>query len=331
MKEKNLENKILVTGGMGYIGSHVVNKLISAGYKPIIVDDLSNSFEQFFAGTEFINVDLKNFVALETVFLTHKFLAVIHLAAAISVTESTINPLKYYQNNLLASINLFTLMKKYQVKNLIFSSTAAVYGDVETNSINEQQTLKPINPYGNSKSMVEMICQDLAKANQLNCFVLRYFNVAGADLEHNLFKNSKAPLTHLIPSLNQAIYQNLPFYIFGTNYPTPDKTAIRDYVHIIDLAEAHLLALNYLLTNQFQNKFEVVNVGSGTGFSVEEIVQVANKLHNNKINVQYYDKRLGDPAILRADISKIIRILNWKPKYTIIDMIKSDYDAKYIQ
>ena len=310
--------KILVTGGAGYIGSHFVKLAGEKGFDIQVIDNLySGNKEAVLYGK--LNVfDIEETEKVESLLKDFKPDVVIHFAAYIEVAESVENPYKYYENNTFKTAKFFKTLIENNVKNVIFSSTAAVYGIPEKVPVKEDAPLKPINPYGQSKAFVEKMLEDFSKAYGLNYISLRYFNVAGADPEGKIGQSYKNP-THLITrALKTAKGEYEKLYIYGTDYPTKDGTAIRDYIHVMDLVEAHLDALNYLLETK---KSDVFNLGYGRGYSVKEIVDTAKKITGIDFKTEETDRRPGDPPILIADSEKAKKILNWKPKYDDIEFI----------
>ena len=321
---------ILITGGAGYIGSHTVLNLIEkTDYKIIIFDNLENGHIETINTLLKINPDniifekgdLRNIKDIENVFNKYSIDGVIHFAAFALVEESVQNPSKYYRNNIYGTLNLLDTMIKHNVKKIVFSSTCATYGDiVEQTPIDEKHPRNPINPYGYSKLAVERIMDDYDKAYKLKSIRLRYFNVAGAD-EKGRIGEWHEPETHLIPNILKA-NDNKVFTIFGNDYETRDGTCIRDYVNVLDLAEAHRLAFEYLLK---ENKTDVFNIGTGEGYSVKEVFEACERVLNKKIPVEIKGRRAGDPAVLYADIGKVKNILNWKPEKSLEESIKSAY------
>ena len=318
---------ILITGGAGYIGSHVLKALLEKNSDKITVID------NFYSGSrdalvalesvgkfEFIKCDLADSDLLEEIFSTHKFDAIIHFAAYIEVFESMQNPLKYYLNNTANTANLINLALKFGVKKFIFSSTAATYGEPENGIVCENSPQNPINPYGNSKLMSEQILKDAAAANSDFKFgILRYFNVAGASLD-GLIGQNYPNATHLIKVATQTITgKRANMSIFGRDYDTKDGTCIRDYIHIEDLADAHLAVLDYL----DDNDSDIFNVGYGHGFSVLEVINMAKKISGVDFEVMDAPRRLGDPAILIADSSKLRDLTSWKRKKDSLETIIS--------
>ena len=311
---KNLKLTILVTGGAGYIGSHVVKQLIEyTNHDIIILDNLSTGHQSTIdklyeilgdsdQKLKFIKADLSNFNIIDEIFKNNQFDAIIHFAASIVVPESVINPLKYYMNNTVNTTNLVKTATKYNVNKIIFSSTAAVYGEPTVKDINEDINLLPINPYGWSKRMSEQVIQDTEFANSNFKYVIfRYFNVAGADIQ-NRIGQSFPNATHLIKVASQtALGKRDKMAIYGDTYDTPDGTCIRDYIHIDDLAFAHIMALEYLE----ENSSNIFNVGYGEGFSVKEVINTMKKVSGVDFRVDNEAKRAGDPAILISNNEKI--------------------------
>ncbi len=309
---------VLITGGAGYIGSHACKKLKKNGFTPISLDNLSEGYETFVKWGPFVKADLNDKIALDKTFKKYQPIAVMHFAANAIVSESMKDPQKYYTNNVSGTINLLNAMLENNVKNIIFSSTCATYGMPKYTPICEKHSNLPISPYGSSKHMIEQILKDYDKAYGLKYIILRYFNAAGADFDAEIGEDHKLE-THLIPlvidtALN--IYDNLSIY--GKDFDTKDGTAIRDYIHVEDLADAHLKALTYLLNN---NQSDIFNLGSEKGYSVLEIIQNIEAILNIKIPITYKPKRLGDPPVLFADSSKAKNILNWQARYSDLETI----------
>ncbi len=314
--------KILVTGGAGYIGSHVVKQLgESAKHNITVLDSLITGFQDSILYGNFIKADLSDFEEIEDIFKEESFDAVIHFAASLIVPESVHDPLKYYLNNTANTANLIRLCVKYKVNKFIFSSTAAVYGEPEMDKVpvDENSETSPINPYGNSKLMSEIILKDSAIAHDdFNYIALRYFNVAGASVDGRIGQSTKNA-THLIKvAAESALGKRSRMCIFGDNYPTEDGTCIRDYIHIEDLADAHLKALEYLKEHKTS---EVFNCGYGHGFSVKEVLETMKKVSGVDFGVDIVDKREGDPAILISDNQKIRHKMQWEPKYDDLSLI----------
>ena len=316
---------ILVIGGAGYIGSHTVKLLIDMGYNVIIYDNLSKGHKEV---ADILNVklivgDLGDRQKLKEVFETEKIDIVMHFEAFIEVGESVIDPGKYYENNVAKVINLLNQMVESNIKYFVFSSTAATFGEPVEETISETHPQKPINPYGMSKLMVEHILKDFEKAYNLKSVILRYFNAAGADIE-GMIGESHSPESHLIPLVMQAakgVRDSIKIY--GTDYDTFDKTCIRDYIHVYDLALAHILSMEKMVS---ENTSQDYNLGNGTGYSVREIIDTVKKVSNVDFKVVEEQRRAGDPAILIANPTKIISNLNFKAKYNLDDIIKSAWE-----
>lgn len=310
---------ILVVGGAGYIGSHLVKELIEKE-EVVVLDNLSTGHrEAVDIRAIFVEGDLGNEEDLQKVFSEYPIKAVMHFAAYSLVGESVVDPLKYYQNNVAATITLLNVMLKYNVKNFIFSSTAATYGIPDVEIIDEQTKTAPINPYGHSKLMIEQILADFSKAYGLHYVVLRYFNAAGAH-ESAVIGESHNPESHLIPIiLQQLLGQREKVSVFGSDYNTNDGTCIRDYIHVTDLASAHILALVALLTEK--KSAEVYNLGNGLGYSVKEVIGTCEKVAGIKANVEMTDRRAGDPARLVASSHKIFSELGWKAERNLEKII----------
>jgi len=311
--------RILVTGGAGYIGSHVVKMLGEKGYEVLTYDNLSTGNRWAVLHGDLVVADLADGDALGRVLRTFKPEAVMHFAAAIVVPESVRDPLKYYGNNTVNTCNLLRAMRGHGVNSFIFSSTAAVYGLATEISITERSRLDPINPYGTSKMMTEMVLKDLAFADSRFRYVsLRYFNVAGADPAGKIGQAYK-DATHLITRAVKTAKGEFPkLQIYGTDYPTPDGTCIRDYIHVNDLAEAHILALGYLGD---KDRSEIFNLGYGHGYSVREVVEAARKVTGIDFPVEETGRREGDPPSLVADSTRAKRELDWRPRYDNLELI----------
>ena len=319
---------ILVTGGAGYIGSHTVLNFLNKGYEIVVIDNLENGHIETIntlkqiGNIHFVKGDLRNLDDVEAVFSNYQIDTVIHFAGFIQVEESVRNPEKYYKNNVLASINLFNTMVQHNVQKIVFSSSAAVYGEPVYTPIDEKHPKKPLNPYGENKSKVEEILKDYDSKYNLKSICLRYFNVAGADSLSRIGEWHE-PETHLIPNILKSIFEkDKTFKIFGTDYDTFDGTCIRDYVNVEDLAEAHYLAYLYLKDN---NKSEIFNLGTENGSSVKEVFETVEEITGKKINVELTERRLGDAAILLANSSKAKEILKWSPEHSLEDSIKTAY------
>jgi len=310
--------RILVTGGAGYIGSHVVKALGQRKHEILVYDNLSTGHEWAVLYGRLIKGDLSDKFFLDKVIKEFKPDAIMHFAAFIQVEESVREPLKYYRNNTVNTLNLLEAMKENGVKNFIFSSTAAVYGIPEKIPVNEDAPLNPINPYGSSKVAVERILNDLSQTSDFNYVSLRYFNVAGADPEGRIGQVYKEA-THLITrALKTAKGVVDKLQIFGTDYPTPDGTCIRDYIHVDDLALAHLITLDYLLST---GKSRVLNCGYGYGYSVKEVVETVKKITSVNFRTEEISRRPGDPPVLVADSSRLKSELNWSPIHADLEYI----------
>ncbi len=308
----------MVVGGAGYIGSHMVNLLCRKGIEVTILDNLSSGHRDAVLGGAFVHGDLADVQILNTLFCRNKFDGVMHFASHIQVGESVIEPAKYYHNNLTCTLNLLDVMCAHDVKCFIFSSTAAIFGEPQQIPIDENHPKNPINPYGRTKWMVEQILADYDKAYSLKSISLRYFNAAGADPQGNIGERHN-PETHLIPLVLQAASGKRPHItVFGRDYETPDGTCIRDYIHVEDLCQAHLLALERLLDGAPST---VYNLGNGNGFSVQQVIDAVNRVSGRSIPVVEGDRREGDPARLIADSARAISELGWKPQYTDLDII----------
>ncbi len=309
---------ILVVGGAGYIGSHTNKELNRRGYQTLIYDNLVYGHKESVKWGKLEVGDLAEEEHLERIFQENPIDAVLHFAAYAYVGESVAKPAKYYKNNVCNTIQLLDIMRKYQVNHIIFSSTCATYGVPDKMPITEDMPQKPVNPYGATKWMVERILEDYRKAYGINYCCLRYFNAAGADPEGELGE-SHMPETHLIPLiLDAASGKRESISIFGTDYPTKDGTCIRDYIHVSDLADAHIQALEYLIKGGESSCF---NLGNGNGDSVQHVIEVAKQVTGRKIKVKEEKRRAGDPPILIGSAKKAAKILGWEPKYAEIETI----------
>jgi UDP-glucose 4-epimerase len=310
--------KILVTGGAGYIGSHVVNALGENGHDVIVFDNLSTGHDWAVLYGKLEVGNLEDSSHLYDVINTSRPDAVMHFAASIQVDESVREPLKYYRNNVANTLNLLEAMDRNGIRNFIYSSSAAVYGTPDKLLLDESVPLHPINPYGASKAMVETVLGDIARTSDLRYIALRYFNVAGADPEARIGQ-AYLDATHLITrALKTALGDFTKLSIFGTDYPTPDGTCIRDYIHVVDLANAHLLVLDYLMETK---KSDVMNCGYGRGFSVREVVAAAKKVTGINFTVEDAPRRAGDPPQLVADSTKLRGMTGWQPLYDDLEFI----------
>jgi UDP-glucose 4-epimerase len=314
------ENKptILVTGGAGYIGSHAALELQRAGYEVIILDNLVYGHRDLVENVlkcQFIVGDMGDRELLDRIFSTHNIEAVMHFAAYCYVGESVTHPAKYYRNNVLNTMTLLEAMLAANVRKFVFSSTCATYGVPDTIPILETASQKPITPYGASKLMVEQIIQDFHQAYDLQFVIFRYFNAAGAD-PGGLLGEDHSPETHLIPLVLQTLLgMRESVSILGTDYPTPDGTCIRDYIHVTDLANAHILGLEHLLEG---GNSEIFNLGNGSGFSVREVIQATQDVTGREVKAIESDRRPGDPPVLVGSSAKASKILGWSPNYADI-------------
>jgi UDP-glucose-4-epimerase GalE len=309
---------VLVAGGAGYIGSHTVKELLGDGFEVIIFDNFSTGREELLVGGEVIRGDLMDKETIQTTFQSHDIQAVLHFASFIQVGESYINPQKYYRHNLISSLNLLEVMLENEVKNFIFSSSAAVYGDPETIPIPESHPLNPVNPYGQTKLILETVLQDYQRAYGLKFISLRYFNAAGADPEGQLGEMHD-PETHLIPNILLFLLgKKKDFELYGTDFDTPDGTAVRDYIHVTDLAQAHVLALKKLVSS---DQCAFINLGANKGYSVLDVIKKTEEVTGRKIAYNTQPRRKGDPAVLLASKEKAERILGWTLRHSSIESI----------
>ncbi len=321
-KEKTVNGPVLVTGGAGYIGSHVVRQLSEAGYRVVVFDNLSTGFrDALIHGEELIVADLADLRAIDRVFARHAIKTVLHFAASIVAPESVEKPLKFYGNNTRNTMSLLAACVRFGVKRFIFSSTAAVYGIPEDGTAEEESPTIPINPYGTSKLMSEWMLRDVARAHGLRYAALRYFNVAGADPASRMGQRTPEA-THLIKvCCEAALGLRKEVCIFGTDYTTPDGTGIRDYIHVEDLAAAHLAAMRYLDQG---NESATVNVGYGKGSSVREVVKIAHEVTAAPFPVREASRRPGDPPVLVAKADRIRQMFDWKPQHDDLRTIVND-------
>jgi len=309
--------RILVTGGAGYIGSHTVLQLVDQGYDVVVVDSLIRGYRDAVDPKLLREVDLHDGPALDAVFAETPVDAVIHFAAFISVGESMQKPEIYFNNNTNGSVSLFSAMHRAGVKHAVFSSTAAIFGTPGVSPIAETVPHAPINPYGESKLMTEHVLDWFDKIYGLQAIALRYFNASGADPKGRAGERHD-PETHLIPLLLRAAQTGTPVTLFGEDYPTPDGTCIRDYVHVTDLAQAHILAVENLMKGGPSNRF---NVGTGTGFSIRQVMDSVERVTGKKVPYTVGPRREGDPPELVADSSKLKATLGWKPEFAELDRI----------
>lgn len=328
---------ILVTGGAGYIGSHTVVELISHGYNPIIVDDFRNSNPSIIEGIEKISgqkqvlyeIDICNIEALKAVFQENKIAGIIHFAAYKAVGESVAFPLKYYTNNLVSLTNILQCMLDFSVNQLVFSSSCTVYGEPDgIKEVSESsQKAKPSSPYGNSKLISENIIEDTFVANpHLKTVCLRYFNPVGAHPSGKIGELPNGKPNNLLPFVTQtAIGKHEKLMVFGKDYPTNDGTCIRDYIHVVDLAKAHVKAISFL-ENQYKGLNEAINIGTGKGTSVLEIIEKFEEISNQKLNWEFGERRAGDVVEIFANASKSLELLNWRAELTVDDAIKDAWN-----
>lgn len=312
---------ILVCGGAGYIGSHTVKELVNT-YDVVVLDNLTTGFEKLIdQKASFVKGDLGDPTILDEIFTTHKIDAVFHFAANSLVGESVENPLKYYKNNVSATLVLLEKMIEHGVKRFIFSSTAATYGIPDTNMITEETLTNPINPYGRSKLMIEQVLADLANVQDFQYVVLRYFNAAGAH-ESGEIGESHDPESHLIPIVLQHLLgQRDKISVFGTDYETADGTCVRDYIHVTDLAHAHILSYEGMASGKIAN--QTYNLGNGAGYSVKEIIETCQQISGKRAIIEYAPRRAGDPAALVASSNKISSELGWTPAYDLDAIVSS--------
>jgi UDP-arabinose 4-epimerase len=309
---------VLIVGGAGYIGSHTAKLVARTGQNPVVLDNLVYGHQWAVKWGPFIHGDLADPALIAQVIQEHRVTSVIHFAAYAYVGESVGNPRKYFRNNVVNTLNLLDTMIDNGVRNIVFSSTCATYGEPSKVPIAEDHPQKPVNPYGESKLMVEKILDWYQGAYDLNFAALRYFNAAGADPEGEIGEDHD-PETHLIPlAIEAALGRGRELQIFGTDYPTPDGTAVRDYIHVTDLAEAHLLALDKLTSGAEVIK---VNLGTGKGHSVREVLAAVEKVTGRQVPAREVGRRAGDPPELVADARKAAEVLGWKPKYAELETI----------
>lgn len=311
-------NHVLVVGGAGYIGSHMVKMLAQRGCRVTTLDNLSSGHRDAVLHGEFVQGDLSDRALLRSLFSAGKFDAVMHFASSIQVGESMRDPALYYGNNVANTLVLLDVMREFSVQKFVFSSTAATFGEPQYAPIDEKHPQQPINPYGRTKLMVEQVLADYDRAYGFKSVCLRYFNAAGADPDGELGERHD-PETHLIPLVLQAASGRRPsIAVFGRDYDTPDGTCIRDYIHIVDLCEAHWLALNSLLGGAGSQAY---NLGNGTGFSVQQVIEAARRITGCTVTVTEAERREGDPARLVADSSQVRAKLGWQPQYADLDVI----------
>ena len=310
--------KILVVGGAGYIGSHMIKRFQDTDYQIEVLDNLSTGFEVNTQNYKLHVCDLSNKDQVHQILKDNNYESIMHFASFINVGESYIYPKKYYDNNVINTLNLLDCMVDLKISNFIFSSTAAVYGEPSSTPIKEDQNIAPVNPYGNTKAIVEKILKDYDEAYGLKYISLRYFNACGAHIDGTIGERHD-PETHLIPLILQsASGRRKDFKIYGDDYDTKDGTCVRDYIHVMDLANAHLSSLEKLIKNQ---KSDIYNIGNNQGFSVKEIISMAEKVTQSKIPYEITSRRKGDPSELIADNKKISENLNWSANYSDLQTI----------
>ncbi len=335
MLESIMKNKILVTGGAGYIGTHTCIALHEAGYEIVVYDNLSNSSREAINRVsalisqpiEFIEGDIRDAESLKQVFATHQFFGVIHFAGLKAVGESVAKPLLYYNNNVSGTITLLEVMTEYDVKNLVFSSSATVYGDPETLPIDENSKRSCTNPYGQSKLTVEHILEDLAVSDDSwNLIPLRYFNPVGAHPSGQIGEDPNDIPNNLMPYISQvAVGKLAKLNIFGNDYPTTDGTGVRDFIHVTDLAQGHVAALNYLEQQVAPVGFLPINLGTGKGTSVLELVTAFSNVSGQSIPYQFAERRAGDIASCYASADKAKNLLEWQAKLSITEMCQDSW------
>lgn len=312
------KKSILVTGGAGYIGSHVVRQLGEAGERVVIVDNLSTGFRDAVLYGDLIEGNMGDKDLIQKVMKDYDVESVIHFAAHTIVPESVENPLKYYGNNTCNSRNLLECCRDANIKHVIFSSTAAVYGIPDTDYIDENSNISPINAYGTSKLMTEWMLRDLSYATDLKHVALRYFNVAGSDPGGKIGQSTKKATLLIKVACEAAVGKRDKVYIFGTDYPTPDGTGVRDYIHVEDLATAHLKALDYLKKG---GDSTTLNCGYGHGYSVREVLDMVEKVNGEPLTIIEEDRRAGDPPALIAKADRIRSLFDWEPQYDDLEFI----------
>lgn len=321
---------ILITGGLGFIGSHCCIELIENGYNVIIIDNLSNSKKDVLnkiyeiTGTMpfFYNIDIRNYNKLIDIFIKYNINCVLHCAAFKSVNESNEKPLEYYENNIIGTINILKCMKIANCKNIVFSSSCTVYGNINKNPISEDSELNPINVYGKTKLYIEELLKDLVNSNDnWNVCILRYFNPVGAHSSGKLGENPNNIPTNLIPCI---LSNKDKIIVYGGDYPTKDGTCIRDYIHVMDLAKGHILAISKIIKME-KNNIIILNLGTGKGYSVLEVINMMEKISGKKISYIIENRRIGDITECYANSNKAFEILGWKAEKTLEDMCKDSW------
>jgi len=321
---KQTGKNILVTGGAGYIGAHMAGMLIEAGFNVIVFDDLSTGVKPWVAPkAKFIKGDLCDSSDCRKIFKDNRIDAVMHFAAKIVVPESVGKPVMYYRNNVGGTLNLLWAMQEHQVRRIVFSSTAAVYGEPKRVPITEKDPVMPMNPYGNSKYFIEQILRDMARANAIDYICLRYFNVAGWDTQRLWTSKGRPVPTHLISNVMQALRGKGRLNVCGNDYKTPDGTGVRDFIHVMDLCNAHLFALK-AFNKGIKN--EVFNLGNEKGFSVMEVIRTAGRVAGRSVPHKFTPRRLGDVATIIASSAKARKILGWGPRYDLQAILKSEWE-----
>jgi UDP-glucose 4-epimerase len=313
-----LNKTILVTGGAGYIGSHVVQQLGARGEKLVVLDNLSTGFADAVGEAELVVGDTGDAATVDRLLAQYEVDAVIHFAAKTIVPESVADPLKYYGNNTCCTRTLLDCCQRAGVRHFIFSSTAAVYGIPAGDSCSEDSPLAPINPYGTSKLMSEWMLRDLSAASELKHVILRYFNVAGCDPEGRIGQSTAKATLLIKVAAETAVGRRKQISVFGTDYPTPDGTGVRDYIHVSDLADAHIRALDYLRGG---GESRILNCGYGHGFSVREVLDAVQRVHGAPIDIREEPRRAGDPPALIAVADRVREVLGWTPRYDDLDFI----------
>ncbi len=337
MDTSKFNKKIIVTGGMGYIGSHTVVDLILKGYDVISIDNLSRSSKFIPDGIKKITgktiknypIDLCNYEELRRVFYENQdCLGIIHFAAYKDVLESVKNPLLYYHNNLFSTINIIKCLEEFNILHFIFSSSCTVYGNISELAVTEETPLnKPLCPYGYTKQMCENIIKDFSQTTKTKFILLRYFNPAGAHISENLGEYLHHSGNHLVPVLNQvAAGVRKELIVHGNDYPTRDGTGVRDFIHVMDIAEAHTLALEFLLHENLKNNIDIYNLGTGEGITVLEAINAFEKANNIKLNWCFGPRREGDIVSIYASNEKAKNILGWNPKYTLNDIMRTAWN-----
>lgn len=314
--------RILVTGGAGYIGSHTCKRLRELGHEVLIYDNFITGNPQVSKYGKVIVGNIKDEPKLRSLLSIHKPDGIIHFASFSSVSESVINPVKYYDNNITGFISILSAMKATQTKNIVVSSSSAVYGNSDSEFISEDHPTLPISPYGFTSLIIERMLSEFNFAYGINFVALRYSNAAGASKDKSLGENHD-PEFRILPLLIKSVINNSQVNIFGNDYPTPDGTCIRDYIHVSDLADAHILSLEYLIQN---NPSQILNIGPGTGISILELISLIEELTNRKVNYIIQSRRSGDPARLIVNPAKSKQILNWQPTCTLSDMITDTFN-----